>query len=154
MKYFTPTVQRHGLTVNRHMFAFAAPPLFIAALKWATITSMLSKDPTINEFDEGGKNTCALCWAYESCVNCPVGERSGEPFCSHTPYIDFKDASYYRKPEDMLIAAIQEYVFLKSLIHDYNDWEEFVVGLVTEEQEHVKVANQAMADLVLRRKIS
>jgi len=75
--------------------------------------------------DEGIEN-CPLCVMFfdQTCVGCPVRERTAQPYCQGTPYIDFARSNNRRLrmgtplgPEDthLLILAQKERDFLISL---------------------------------------
>lgn len=69
--------------------------------------------------DEGERN-CPLCIAFlhvnENCVGCPVAVRTGKPYCSGSPYSDYRLASLFGRPQDeLLFQAKREVDFLISL---------------------------------------
>ena len=62
--------------------------------------------------EERGDNNCALCLTnVHSCVSCPVYKKTGQGYCSGTPYMDYDCFSSDREEQ-----AEAEIVFLKNLL--------------------------------------
>lgn len=69
--------------------------------------------------DEGESN-CPLCIAFlhvnGHCAGCPVAVKTGKPYCSGSPYSDYRLALLFGRPQDELLRQAQREVdFLISL---------------------------------------
>lgn len=58
--------------------------------KWRTICGYYESGSEKVVYD-GGARTCTLCWLYllESCIGCPVYNKTNKRYCKQTPYIHY-----------------------------------------------------------------
>jgi hypothetical protein len=86
--------------------------------KWQSIVNKTGVDR--------GTNNCPLCklfynyeYIVDHCLGCPVRNRTGEQYCTNTPYVKFSDlddGSGIANTPEKLAAAVEELKFLKSLL--------------------------------------
>ena len=77
------------------------------------------------------EDTCALCHEHQDCQGCPVAEKTGEDYCSSSPWekawVEFKDWEYLffrlgpsrsanNAKRRFRRAALKEVAFLESLL--------------------------------------